>query len=116
MLKVLQPTKFFSKEAKKDLKIGDTFEVCPLAVEFSKDIASLIELTKGAALIVDYGEDHAFSNSFRGIQNHTLVKDWETIFDEVGRMDLTAYVNFKQIAEVAKMNKKVVSFEPMPQG
>ena len=67
MLKVLQPTKFFSKEAKKDLKIGDTFEVCPLAVEFSKDIASLIELTKGAALIVDYGEDYAFSNSFRGI-------------------------------------------------
>ena len=61
-------------------------------------------MTKGAALVIDYGEDHAFSNSFRGIQNHSLVKDWPTIFHEVGRMDLTAYVNFKQIAQIAIMN------------
>ena len=27
--KVLQPKKFFSKEALKDLKPGDTFEICP---------------------------------------------------------------------------------------
>jgi len=62
---VLQPAKFFAEEAKKDLKVGDTFEVCPSAVEFAKDLASLVELTKGAALVVDYGEDYAFSNSFR---------------------------------------------------
>jgi NADH dehydrogenase [ubiquinone] 1 alpha subcomplex assembly factor 7 len=67
VLKVLQPSKFFSKEAKKDLKVGDTFEVCPSAVDFTKDLANLIELTGGAALVVDYGEDHAFSSSFRGI-------------------------------------------------
>jgi SAM-dependent MidA family methyltransferase len=62
---VLQPSKFFSEEAKKDLKVGDTFEICPSAVEFAKDLALLVELTKGAALVIDYGEDHAFSNSFR---------------------------------------------------
>jgi SAM-dependent MidA family methyltransferase len=26
---------------------------------------SLIEVSRGSALIIDYGEDHAFSNSFR---------------------------------------------------
>jgi hypothetical protein len=32
IVKVLQPDKFFSAEAKKDLKIGDQFEICPGAV------------------------------------------------------------------------------------
>jgi len=36
-------------------------------------------MTKGAAMIIDYGEDHAFSNSFRAIKNHKLIKDWEDI-------------------------------------
>ena len=67
VVKVLQPSKFFSEEARKDLKVGDTFEVCPTANDFAKDIGQLVELTKGAALVIDYGEDHAFSNSFRGI-------------------------------------------------
>ena len=65
VVKVLQPHKFFSDEAKKDLKRGDTYELCPSAAKFTHEICSLIELTKGAAIIVDYGEDHAFSNSFR---------------------------------------------------
>jgi SAM-dependent MidA family methyltransferase len=65
VVKVLQPEKFFSEDAKKDLKKGDQFEICPGANQFTQDICSLIELSKGAALIIDYGEDHAFSNSFR---------------------------------------------------
>ena len=107
VVRVLQPEKFFSDEAKRDLKEGDTIEVCPSAVDFTREIAQLVELTRGAALVVDYGEDHAFANSFRGIQNHKIIKDWPTIFNEVGRLDLTAYVNFKQIAQVALMNKKL---------
>lgn len=31
----------------------------------TQNICSLVELGKGAALIIDYGSDHAFSNSFR---------------------------------------------------
>ena len=34
----------------------------------------------------------------------------------MGRLDLTAYVNFKQIAQVALMNKKLCVNGPMPQG
>ena len=102
MVKVLKPKKFFSKEAKEDLKPGDTFEICPSASNFTQEICALIELTKGAALIVDYGEDHAFSNSFRGIKDHKIIKDWPEIFDNIGELDLTSYVNFKQIAAIAK--------------
>ena len=116
VVKVLQPKKFFSDEAKKDLKPGDTFEICPSASNFTQEICSLIELTKGAAVIVDYGEDHAFSNSFRGIKDHKVIKDWPTIFDYIGEIDLTSYVNFKQISEIAKKNKDIVANGPVPQG
>ena len=114
MKKILQPHKLFSEDAIKDLKNGDTFEICPQATQFTQEICALIELTKGAALLVDYGEDHAFSNSFRGIKNHKLIKDWPTIFHHVGELDLTAYVNFQHISQVASRNKDIVSNGPMP--
>lgn len=57
----------------------------------------MIELSRGAGLIIDYGEDHAFSDSFRGVKEHKLVKDWNEIISMVGTLDLTAYVNFAQI-------------------
>ena len=127
IVKVLQPDKFFSAEAKKDLKIGDQFEVCPGAVQMTQNICSLIELSKGAALVIDYGEDHAFSNSFRvsiasnwwlwqGIKDHKLVKDYDAIIRQVGTLDLTAYVNFQQIQQIARMNKQLKVMPIMPQG
>ena len=114
VVKVLQPDKLFSESAKKDLKTGDCFEICPQANTFTQEICSLIELSRGAGLIIDYGEDHAFSDSFRGIKDHRLVKDWPTIIDMVGTLDLTAYVNFAQIQTIAKLNKQVVTHPPMP--
>jgi len=53
-------------------------------------------------LVIDYGEAHSFSNSFRGLKNHKLVKDESEILANVGNIDLTTYVNFSQISEVAK--------------
>lgn len=35
VVKILQPDKFFSEEAKKDLSIGDQFEICPQANKFT---------------------------------------------------------------------------------
>ena len=52
----------------------------------------------------------------KGIKEHKLIKDWPTIFRNIGTLDLTAYVNFQQISEIAKKNKKVVSNGPIPQG
>lgn len=68
--------------------------MCPGAITTTQEIMSLVEVSRGTALIVDYGEDHAFSNSFRAIKEHKLIKDFNQIVEEVGRIDLTSYVNF----------------------
>ena len=68
------------------------------------------------ALVIDYGEDHSFANSFRGLQNHQPVKDDESILKNVGNMDLTSYVNFQQIKQVALTNKQMMVEGPIPQG
>mmetsp|Transcript_7080 Transcript_7080/g.5039 ORF Transcript_7080/g.5039 Transcript_7080/m.5039 type:complete len:99 (+) Transcript_7080:1047-1343(+) len=94
VVKILQPEKFFNEEAKQDIKVGDTIEICPGAASYTKDICSLLEISRGAGLVVDYGEDHSFSNSFRGFMEHKLIKDWDPIIRNVGKMDLTSYVNF----------------------
>jgi len=78
----------------KDIKPGDSIEICPDATQLTKDICSLLELSRGMSLIVDYGEPHSFSNSFRGLKEHKLVKDDQEILDNIGNIDLTTYVNF----------------------
>ena len=103
-LNKLQPEKFFTKEMKDDLKVGDSIEICPDGMNLTKDICNLLELSKGMALVIDYGENHAFSNSFRALKNHTLIKDETEIMENIGNIDLTAYVNFQQVSEVAKTN------------
>lgn len=90
----LQPDKFFSEQAKEDLRPGDSIEICPEAIALTKDICSLMELSRGMALVIDYGENHSFSNSFRGLKQHQLVKDDDEILDNIGNIDLTSYVNF----------------------
>lgn len=52
-----------------------------------------------AALIIDYGDMQAFSNSFRGIKDQKLIKG-EEILDYSGECDLTSYVNFRAIKNV----------------
>lgn len=65
--KILKPEKLFGKELEKEIKVGDSIEICPGALTTTQEIMSLIEVSRGSALIIDYGEDHAFSNSFRVI-------------------------------------------------
>ena len=59
--KILKPEKLFSSMSKEELKAGDTIEISPDSITTTQDIMSIVELSQGASLIVDYGEDHAFS-------------------------------------------------------
>jgi hypothetical protein len=54
-------------------KVGEGIEVCPLAIATCEDIASRVVKAGGAALLFDYGEDHAQSDSLRAFQKHTQV-------------------------------------------
>jgi len=112
----LKPEEFFSDAAKADMKPGDSYELCPEATNVMQDITNILELSSGMALVIDYGEDHAFSNSFRGLKKHELVKDDQQILDNAGNIDLTAYVNFTHLKEIAKRNKEMTVEGPMPQG
>lgn len=67
-------------------------------------------------LVIDYGEAHSFSNSFRGLKNHKLVKSESEILANLGNIDLTSYVNFSLIKEIAKQNSQIIAEGPMPQG
>jgi SAM-dependent MidA family methyltransferase len=67
-------------------------------------------------LVIDYGEAHSFSNSFRGLKNHKLVKSESEILANLGNIDLTSYVNFSLIKEIAKQNPQIIAEGPMPQG
>jgi len=103
------------------VKVGDSIEICPGALTVTQEIISLLEVSRGASLIIDYGEDHAFSNSFRGFSNHTLIKDFPTIFDLVGTLDLTSYVNFAHIRSIADSHTSgklspLLTNGPIPQG
>jgi SAM-dependent MidA family methyltransferase len=63
-------------------------------------ICHLLATTKQAqALIIDYGEDHAFNNSLRAIKNQNLFKD-NDILSHTGECDLSCYVNFKALKRV----------------
>jgi NADH dehydrogenase [ubiquinone] 1 alpha subcomplex assembly factor 7 len=63
-------------------------------------ISYLLNTTpKSAGLIIDYGEDHAFTDSFRAIKDQKIFKN-EDILQFTGEADLTAYVNFKAVKNV----------------
>lgn len=114
--KLLQPHKTFaSEEAQKDLKTGDMIEISPHSMSLAYDIAQLWSITKGASLIIDYGEDQALCNSIRAIKNHKYLSEKEML-ETPGTADLSAYVNFQSLRETAKSVKGITSSGPIPQG
>jgi NADH dehydrogenase [ubiquinone] 1 alpha subcomplex assembly factor 7 len=60
----------------------------------------LIAKNNGACLFVDYGEDSYFSDSIRGIRKHKFVEN-QQILEFPGEIDLSAYVNFRNLAAAA---------------
>ncbi|KZP31759.1 hypothetical protein FIBSPDRAFT_1037317 [Athelia psychrophila] len=66
----------------------------------------------GAGLVVDYGGDAAFDNSFRAFKDHALVDP----FHRPGECDLTTNVDFAYIKEAFAGVPDVRSHGPLPQG
>jgi NADH dehydrogenase [ubiquinone] 1 alpha subcomplex assembly factor 7 len=72
--------------------------------------AELISKIGGGVLSVDYGEDHAFSDSIRGISNHKYIENLEDLLEVPGEADISAYVNFMALADVAEDVNGVEAF------
>ncbi|KAG8928837.1 hypothetical protein FRC02_006412 [Tulasnella sp. 418] len=76
--------------------VGSRVEISPLSWKIAKSVGELITgPLGGSALIVDYGDDHAFGDSFRAFRKHELVD----VFHDPGNSDLTANVDFAYLRE-----------------
>ena len=113
--KILNPDKYFSPEIRNLIKEGDTIEISPQSAVITNSLAELISKVGGAALIIDYGEKRAFSDSVRAIQRHKLM-DKNDILNKPGDCDLSAYVNFMALEQAALKVEGIKVPELLTQG
>ncbi|THH15964.1 hypothetical protein EW146_g4596 [Bondarzewia mesenterica] len=87
------------------LPIGSRIEVSPVGYRIARKVGKLIggrpdsdeegRKELGSALIIDYGGDRAYGNSFRAFKDHKIVDP----FHRPGQCDLTANVDFAYLKE-----------------
>jgi len=87
------------------LPVGSRIEVSPASYKIAHRIGQLIKTedgnqSLGCSLIVDYGGEHAFGNSFRAFKNHRIVD----VFYRPGGSDLTTNVDFGYLKEALSPN------------
>ncbi|RPD74986.1 DUF185-domain-containing protein [Lentinus tigrinus ALCF2SS1-7] len=84
------------------LPVGSRVEVSPASFKVARQVAELLHdegsdgvRSAGSALIVDYGGDRAYGNSFRAFKDHKIVD----VFHRPGECDLTVNVDFTYLQE-----------------
>lgn len=89
----------FLPDAGRDAPAGTIIEICPAAVAIAGALAHRIAANGGAALIIDYG--HAASapgDTLQAMRAHTYCD----VLADPGCADLTAHVDFAQLAGAAR--------------
>lgn len=92
--------------------VGSLVEIAPAALRKVHTLAARIKAGGGAALFIDYG--HAASapgDTLQAVKNHR----YHDVLRDPGAADLTAHVDFAQVAHVAEQAGAAV-FGPIPQG
>ncbi|KAK2460941.1 hypothetical protein APHAL10511_007411 [Amanita phalloides] len=85
----------------KNLPLGSTIEVSPLSFKIARKIGAILAShgdsasSGGCALVIDYGGDKVYGDSFRAFKDHRIVD----VFHRPGECDLTANVDFAYIKE-----------------
>ncbi|TFK40204.1 S-adenosyl-L-methionine-dependent methyltransferase [Crucibulum laeve] len=105
------------------LPVGATMEVSPSAFKIARQVGELLTGRQdgrpvreegnsspgGCGLIIDYGADNVFGDSFRAFKEHKIVD----IFHQPGECDVTANVDFAYLREA--MADLVTTLGPIPQ-
>lgn len=89
---------------KDDFGIGSTIEVGASACALVQDCATRISELGGAALFIDYGDDFAPTDSFRGISKHKFCSP----LYRPGEIDLTADVDFAALRRAISHHDDIV--------
>jgi len=114
--KILNPNLIYTDKAlKSEIKVGDRIEISPKSLVLANSISELISKIGGAMLTIDYGDNHAFSDSLRGISKHRFVKNHD-LLDLPGEVDLSAYVNFLAIGEACQRVSQIKRPRMLTQG
>jgi len=78
---------------------GGIVELCPVGADIMRDVATRIAARGGAMLTIDYGyEGPAVGDTFQAVQAHRFADP----FLDPGARDLTAHVDFIQLADAAR--------------
>ena len=89
---------------KDDFGIGSMIEVGASACALVQDCATRISELGGAALFIDYGDDFAPTDSFRGISKHKFCSP----LYRPGEIDLTADVDFAALRRAISHHDDIV--------
>lgn len=93
-------------------KLGDQVEVSLQQKDTLGDFIKIILKQGGISLFIDYGYTHAVpGDTLQALQHHSYCD----ILDNPGEADITAHVNFTEIARFA-MEKEMTVHDPVPQG
>lgn len=93
-------------------EVADVYEDQAVSRHMVTEAAKRIKKFGGAAVFVDYGHDqHGLGDTFQALRNHQYVD----VLANPGDQDLTAHVDFEQLANAA-VAVGVNVFPPMPQG
>ncbi|CCA66654.1 hypothetical protein PIIN_00337 [Serendipita indica DSM 11827] len=79
------------------LPLGSRIEYSRASVGVMRSIAELMA-DGGLGLVIDYGAEHAFSSSLRGVRRHAIVEPFTT----PGDCDLTANVDFATLRDAIR--------------
>ena len=89
---------------KDQLKVGDEIEISPLALSTIEYISKRVIASRGAVLLIDYGEQFTQGDSLRAFKKHKQV----SLYSEPGAVDITADVDFSMCIKTAeKIGAKV---------
>jgi NADH dehydrogenase [ubiquinone] 1 alpha subcomplex assembly factor 7 len=79
---------------RKEVPMGETVEICAHGMAMMENLAKrMVDCSKAALLIVDYGKDEHMKDTLRGIRGHKFVNPLLS----PGEVDLSAWVNFWQL-------------------
>ena len=78
---------------------GETYEVSPQRVGFTRECANLIKEVQGAALIIDYGHTQSHhGDTLQAIRAHK----YSNILEDVGQSDITSHIDFDALLQAVQ--------------
>ena len=91
---------------------GQIVEYSAPSSALAQYIGERISACGGVALIVDYGDWRSFGDTLQAVRNHT----YDPVFANPGQADLTAHVDFEELARAATLAKNTKATKIIPQG